>query len=190
MFDAQQDSRDPRRCRYQLSDAGLAAFSVFFSQSASFLEHQRDLGRRKGKSNAENLFGLEQLPTDQQIRNLLDGVSAEALGVVYRHLVKVLVETKVLERFKVAGRYYLLAMDGTHYFGSEKIHCDNCHVRMLKDKLHYSHSVIPPVLVSPEQGEVVSLEPEFISPQDGDEKQDCERKAAKRCLRTKQSIIP
>ncbi|MEM7738577.1 MAG: hypothetical protein AAF267_22620 [Deinococcota bacterium] len=136
VFDAQQDKRDARRCRYQLSDAGLAAFSVFFTQSASFLEHQRDLRRRKGKSNAENLFGLETPPTDQQIRNLLDGVSAAALGVVYRHLVKVLDETKVLEKFKVAGRYYLLAMDGTQYFCSEKIHCDNCYVRRTKDKLH------------------------------------------------------
>ena len=32
--------------------------------------------------------------------------------------------------------------------------------------------MIPPVLVHPKQKEVLSLEPEFIRPQDGDEKQD------------------
>jgi hypothetical protein len=50
--------------------------------------------------------------------------------------------------------------------------------------------VIPVVLVSPEQSEVISLEPEFILPQDGDQKQDCEGKAAKRWLKHKAQHYP
>lgn len=45
-------------------------------------------------------------------------------------------------------------------------------------------------MVSPEQSEVISLEPEFVLPQDGDEKQDCERKAAKRWLKNKAQHYP
>lgn len=190
VFDAQQDNRRAASCKYQLSDAGLAAFSVFFTQSASFLEHQRDLQRLKGKSNALSVFGLKKIPTDPQIRNLLDPVAADTLGVVYRHLLQSLAEAEVLAQFKVADRYYLLAMDGTQYFSSEKIHCQNCSSRVSKGKLRYSHSVIPPVLVSPFQSEVISLEPEFVLPQDGDEKQDCERKAAKRWLNNKAQHYP
>jgi hypothetical protein len=185
VFDEQQDSRKAERCTYRISDAGLAAFSVFFTQSSSFLEQQRDLQRRKGKSNALSVFGMEKIPTDPQIRNLLDPVRADDLAVVYRHLVQALEEVRVLQQFQVPGGYYLLAMDGTQYFSSEKIQCPNCTKRFTKDRLGYSHSVIPPVLVSPEQSEVISLEPEFLLPQDGDEKQDCERKAAKRWLNTK-----
>ncbi len=96
---------------------------------------------------------------------------------------------KVLEPFRV-GRYYLLAMDGTHYFSSEKIHCQSCTRRVSKGKTRHSHSVIPPVLVAPGQREVISLEPEFILPQDGDEEQDCERKAAKRWLMSKAQHYP
>ena len=36
------DERKPgNNTRYQVEDAVMAAFSVFFTQSASFLEHQR-----------------------------------------------------------------------------------------------------------------------------------------------------
>jgi len=162
VFDVRQDNRRADRCEYRISDAGLGAFSVFFTQSASFLEHQRDLQRRKGKSNARSVFGLEKIPTDPHIRNLLDPVEADDLAVVYRHLVQILSETKVLEKFKVAGGYTLLALDGTQYFSSEKLHCSNCTTRVSNGKLRYSHSVIPPVLVSPDQAEVISLEPEFV----------------------------
>jgi hypothetical protein len=48
------------------------------------------------------------------------------------------------------------------------------------EKTTYSHSVIAPVLLAPDHDYVISLEPEFITPQDGSEKQDCEQKAAKR----------
>jgi len=46
----------------------------------------------------------------------------------------------------------------------------------------YSHAAITPVIVSPNCDHVISLEPEFITPQDGSEKQDGENAAAKRWL--------
>jgi hypothetical protein len=47
-------------------------------------------------------------------------------------------------------------------------------------KTNYFHSVLTPVVVQPENETVISLAPEFIVPQDGHEKQDCEMQAAKR----------
>lgn len=187
VFDNQYDGRNQKKCTYKLSDAGLGAFSVFYTQSASFLEHQRSLQRRKGKSNASNVFGLEKIPTDTHTRTLLDGVNAECLGVVYRHFINTLVDQEEL-KYQVGyeeSQYYLLAMDGTEYFSSEKISCQHCTKTERNGKIRYSHSMIPPVLVHPEQQEVLSLEPEFIRPQDGDEKQDCESKAIKRWLKDK-----
>lgn len=192
VFDAQFDGRQQTKKQYELSDAALAAFAVFFSQSPSFLAHQRTMEKRKGKSNAQTLFGMEQIPTDTHIRTLLDGVPSESLFVVFRHVFGELLATGVLERFRTKSGQLLLALDGTGYFSSETIHCDNCSRRELKKgKLRYSHSVITPVVVSPEQREVISLEPSFILPQDGEEKQgqrsaeavpSCEINAAKRWL--------
>ena len=46
----------------------------------------------------------------------------------------------------------------------------------------YSHSVVTPVIVAPGNPRVLPLEPEFVTPQDGHKKQDCENAAAKRWL--------
>jgi hypothetical protein len=50
------------------------------------------------------------------------------------------------------------------------------------DTEYYAHTAITPVLVAPGESRVIVLEPEFIQPQDGHEKQDCERNAGKRWL--------
>src|SRR5512139_690632 len=62
---------------YDIADAALGAFAVFFTQSPSFLAYQRDMQRRKGRNNAQSLFGIDQVPTDPQIRNLLDPISPD-----------------------------------------------------------------------------------------------------------------
>jgi len=66
------------------------------------------------------------------------------------------------------------------FFSSRAIHCEECSQRQQGAKKQYLHSVIAPVMVAPEHDYVVSLEPEFITPQDGAEKQDCEQAAVQR----------
>ena len=66
------EHREGKNTRYELVDAAMAAFSVFYVQSPSFLAAQRDLKTLKGRSNVEKLFGLREIPSDNQIRNLLD----------------------------------------------------------------------------------------------------------------------
>jgi hypothetical protein len=90
-------------------------------------------------------------------------------------------KTGLLEKRRSFANQLLAAMDGTEYFSSKEIHCDNCSHRELKNgKTNYFHSVLTPVLVQPGNEYVISLEPEFIVPQDGHEKQDCEIQAGKR----------
>ena len=74
------DHRRGRNIQYEIADAGMGAFSVFFTQCASFLEHQRELKLLKGRSNMESIFAADTIPSDNQIRNLLDEISPEALG--------------------------------------------------------------------------------------------------------------
>ena len=49
------------------------------------------------------------------------------------------------------------------------------------DKTYY-HSAVTPVIVAPGHPQAIPLRPEFITPQDGHTKQDCEIAAAKRWL--------
>jgi hypothetical protein len=77
----------------------------------------------------------------------------------------------------------LIALDGMVYHASTRISCANCAVR--EDRTgtpHYYHATLLPLMVKPEYEHVLACFPEMITPQDGHEKQDCERQAAKRWL--------
>lgn len=174
----QSDSRRQDRITYTLGDGLLAAFSVFFMQCPSFLAHQQSMQRRKGKSNAQTLFGIKQIPTDTHIRNLLDPMNVEALYPLFRQLAKTCDSSGLYEVYQ--GRK-LVILDGTEYFTSTKLYCKNCLVKEdKKGRKRYSHQVLTPIIAAPHQREILSLEPEFVQPQDGHDKQDCEIMAAKR----------
>jgi hypothetical protein len=178
------DQRKPgNNTKYKVEDAVMAAFSVFFTQSPSFLEHQRLMKSTKGKDNAESLFSLNKIPCDNQIRNLLDPVPASKIFVVFKTVYQWLETKGIINKFRYLDNDILIAFDGTEYFSSQKINCPQCSYREHKNGTKtYFHQVITPVIVSPERKQVINLEPEFIRKQDGKTKQDCENEAAKRWL--------
>lgn len=185
---------DPRKpsngTLYQLRDAILGAFSAFYLQSASFLEYQRQLDSREGRNNAESLFGLEQIPSIEQIRNILDQIAAPGLFEVFDKIYQALGHQGHLRRFETLGSNLLVALDGTEYYSSQSISCPCCSTRTSsKGQVTYSHKALLPVIVAPGQSSVISLAPAFISPQDGHAKQDCEQAAAKRWMRSNQSVL-
>ena len=169
--------------KYTMTDGASAAFSVFFTQSPSFLSFQRDMEQKKRNSNAQTLFKVEKIPGDQQIRNLLDPVSPTEIHADYWWIVDELAASGHLESYKCFQGTFVIAMDGVAYHSSTKVHCDCCQQRRdSQGTVHYYHSAIAPVIVKPDCPHVLSLPPEVIVPQDGHEKQDCERAASKRWL--------
>lgn len=178
------DVRKPsNNAKYTVADGILAAFAVFFMQSSSFLEHQRLLQNKKGRSNARSLFQVEEIPSDPQIRNLVDPLSGTYFQEDVWYLLDTLKAQQRLLQFRNELGTYSIAMDGVNFFSSEKIFCSKCLKREDRSGVeHFYHSAITPVFVKPGQAQVLPLPPEFIVPQDGHEKQDCERVALKRWL--------
>lgn len=177
------DQRTRANPKYRMADAALAAFAVFFMQSPSFLAHQRDMQRLKGQNNAASLFGLDEIPSDPQIRNLLDPVPPAALAAPFWQVFEQLRAGTALDAYRGHLGGWLCSLDGTRYFGSEKIHCAQCSTQVVNGRTHYSHSLVAPLIVAPGENRVIALEPEFIRPQDGSAKQDCELRAAERWLK-------
>lgn len=170
--------------RYELSDAVNSAMSVFFMQSASFLSHHQAVSHKpKGKRNLQSLFEVEQVPSDNQIRNLLDPLPVEAFAPQYEWIWKRIDRLGGLEPYQTELKTKLIALDGMVYHSSTRVSCANCSVR--EDRAgtaHYYHATLLPLMVKPEYEHVLACFPEMITPQDGHEKQDCERQAAKRWL--------
>jgi hypothetical protein len=180
-FSQFNDIRQGKNIQYDMVDAGMGAFSVFFTQSPSFLSFQQDMKQKKGQCNAESLFGMNHVPSENQIRALLDPVAPSKLAGVFREVYHRLDRGKVLNEYRSFGHNLLVVIDGTQYFSSQKLSCEHCNTRELnKGKTNYFHSVLTPVIAQPGNAHVIALEPEYILPQDGKEKQDCEIEAAKR----------
>ena len=168
---------------YAMADIGLAAFSLFFMGSPSFLAHQRVLAEGHGRSNCQTLFGMTAIPSDNYIRLMLDGVAPAAFDGLFMSALATAAAGDALAPFRRLDGRVLIALDGTEHFCSRKIHCPQCSKRRRSDgATEYFHSFLGASLVAPGHAQVLPLPPEFIAPQDGAEKQDCERNAAKRWL--------
>jgi hypothetical protein len=181
------DKRRGMNTTYGMGDIGMAAFSVFFMQSPSFLAHQRQFEEGHGRSNCASLFGIAKIPSDNHIRDMLDPASPALLHPVFAETVEQLRRIDGgLDVFRRLGGRVLIALDGTEYHCSRNIHCSHCSARVRgKSGREYYHSMLAATLVAPGHDKVIPLEPEFIAPQDGAEKQDCENMAAKRWLATR-----
>lgn len=177
------DVRTGDNTTYSMCDFGLSAFSAFFAQSPSFLAYQKSMQQNTGNNNARTLFGVEQIPCDNQTRTVLDGVPARGLFPLFGEIADMLVRTGKLEEFRGFGDQLLLALDGTGYFSSNTIHCKHCLTKTRADgSTTYQHMVILPAMVAVGRADVIPLSPEFIRQEDGAKKQDCENVAAKRWL--------
>lgn len=183
-FEALPDSRRPSNAtKFEMIDAALSAFSVFFTQSPSFLDWQIRMEQAQGKNNAASLFGVHQIPSDGQIRNLLDPVPPAILFPLMASIGDILFEQGHLHAFRSIGGTYLVALDGTDFFSSKTVSCPCCTNVKLKDGVvQHRHIALTPVMVAPGQESVIALPPEFVTPQDGHDKQDCELAAAGRWL--------
>ena len=145
---------DPRKGKntvYEVRDAVLSAFSVFFMQCPSFLAHQKAMGTRKGKNNAESIFGVHKIPTDTHIRNVLDPIPPELLFPVFDKIFTFLVTEHVIADLVTTDNLLLIALDGTWFFSSEQIKCRACQTKSHRNgSVTYYHSAITPVIVKPE----------------------------------------
>ena len=161
----------------------MGAFSLFFMQSESFLAHQRRMEQGRNASNCKTLFGVEKIPSDNHIRALLDPAPPERLEPCFDHALEHLRQHGGLQNFERLDGRLLIALDGSEYFCSEKRGCPRCLTRKRSNgKTENYHTLLAATLVAPGHNRVLPLMPEFITPQDGADKQDCERNAAKRWL--------
>lgn len=158
--------------------SGLAMFFLKYPSLHAF-EQQTTAERH----NLHHVFGIKELCTDAQMRNILDPVDPDLLRKSLTEQYELL---KTLGIFKAYGYYQghqIVAFDGVEHFRSENVHCDGCLCKKHRDgSVSYSHSMVCAVMVCPGQSEVFVLDMEGVVKQDGEIKNDCERNATGRLL--------
>ena len=118
------------------------------------------------------------------MREVLDELDpAKYLRRPFKKLFSEFQRSKYLELFKFYENRYLLPLDGTGYFYSDDVHCDNCCEKHHKDgRISYYHQMLAGALVHPAYKIALPFAPEPIMKSDGAKKNDCERRSAERFL--------
>ena len=174
------DQRDPRRVSYSLSDQLVTAFAVFFFQHPSLLAFQEKLQKKKGRSNLETMFGVREVPSQTQLRETLDGVAPDEARALMPLLFEKIRRAGWATQFQSevssgrdTGKYYVTALDGTAYFDSTAIRCQNCLQRRDKTgEVHHWHLAVGATIVRAGSHRILPLDAEIAVPQDGQEQQE------------------
>ena len=100
----------------------MSAFAMFSLQSPSLLAFDKE----RAEGNVHTIYGIERVPCDTHMRDILDPVSPKWLRPVFTSVFRQLQRGKALEPMVFFDDCYLLALDGTGYFSSKTIHCASC----------------------------------------------------------------
>jgi hypothetical protein len=162
-----------------LDDALMSAFAMFSLKAPSLLSFDK----QRAEGNLKTIYGIDRVPCDTRMRERLDPVAPESLRHSFKLVFRQLQRGKALEPLVFLDGHYLVALDGTEYFSSKTIHCASClHKEHRNGSITYFHQMLGAAIIHPDFREVIPLMPEPIVKQDGTQKHDCERNAAKRFI--------
>jgi hypothetical protein len=166
-----------------IPDALMSAFAMFSLKDPSLLQFDSRREEPAECQNLKNIYGIENIPSDSRMREICDEINpkkylAPIFKVPFRHLQR----GKALEPMVFYKGCYLLNLDGTSFFSSEKVSAPYClkKVNSKTGEITYYLQMLGAAIVHPNFREVIPLCPEMIIKQDGTTKNDCERNAARR----------
>ncbi len=168
-----------------ITDCLSSALAIFKLKFPSLLQFEDALSDEHIKQNIKNLFEVKNVPCDTYMRERLDEVDPKDIRPAFKKVFSTLQRGKKLEKFVFLDGKYLLLNDGTGFFSSKKVHCENCCEKHHKKdgSVSYYHQMLAGVIAHPDLKEVIPICPEPIMKEDGAKKNDCERNASERLLR-------
>ena len=83
---------------------------MFFNQSPSFLSHQRAMQQAKGCNNAQSLFGITQIMSDNQTRNNVDPIAPNYFYPVFSNISNFLDDSGYLDNYRFFDDCLLVPM--------------------------------------------------------------------------------
>src|SRR5882724_728559 len=162
-----------------MADALMSGFAMFSLTCPSLLDYDK----QRADANLQTIYGIQCPPCDSSMREVLDPLAPESLRPLFKSVFRQLQRGKALEEMAFLAGHYLLSLDGTGYFASKTIHCASClHKVHRNGSITYYHQMLGAALIHPDKREVIPLMPEPIVKQDGTDKNDGERNAAKRFM--------
>jgi len=162
------DPRQAAKVDYCLHDVLMSGFAMMFFQDPSVLAFQKRLQEKAQANNLSTIFGINAIPKDSQLRDVTDLVPTETFSGIFPAFINHLQRGRQLSQYRVLDKYYLVPLDGSEYFSSDKICCPHClKTEPTKAPIRYHHQILQAVIVHPNLRQVIPLFPEPIQNSDG-----------------------
>jgi hypothetical protein len=183
VFRGIKDDRQQSKISISIHDAMMSGFACMYFQDPSLLQFQKHMQDDQQRNNLESLFGVKNIPKETQMREIIDNVDSEYFRGIFKEMYSRLQRGKHLKEFQILPGIYYHPIDGSQYYSSEDINCEQCLVKEHKEgRKTYSHQVLQGGIAHPDCSEIIPFMPEQIVNSDGMTKQDCEMNAAKRYI--------
>jgi hypothetical protein len=178
-----EDPRQAAKVNHCLHDVLMSGFAMMHFQDPSLLCFQRRLQDHIHLNNLTTVFGISSIPKETQMRDVTDRVPTEELSGIFSAFLHQMQRGHQLSPYQLLGGKYLIAIDGSQYFSSEKVNCPQCLKKESAKGVRYHHQILQAVIIHPDMRQVLPLFPEAIQNSDGADKQDCEINAGKRIIK-------
>ena len=178
------DQRQQGAKTIAMADAVMSAVAMFALKDQSMLQFCEEAQNSPPKGNLKSLFQVNTVPSDTSMRRILDPIPTREFQKMFKSLFSLAQRGKGLESYPYYDDKYLLSVDGTGFFSSSTVHCQNCCEKHHRNgNTTYYHQMLSGAIVHPDKKELIPIAPEPISKVDGTSKNDCERNASERLLR-------
>ena len=157
------DYRQQSKTDHSLHDCFMSAFAMMFFQDPALLEFQRRMQDANNLNNLKTVFNISSIPKEAQMREVLDNAPNHELLNIFPDFLRPLQRGKQLEKFKVLDDYYLVPIDGSGYFSSDKISCPSCLTKTSKKgHTRYEHQILQSVIACPGVKQVIPAKSHII----------------------------
>jgi hypothetical protein len=182
-FEKIPDFRQQSKVTISLHDALMSGLACMHFQDSSLLQFQKRLQETQNINNLKTMFDVDNIPSDTQMRDIIDNVPSHHFGPIFKDLSLRLQRNKSLEQYQIFPGQYYCPIDGSQFYSSQEISCEHCLTKKHKNgKTTYTHQILQGGIAHPDCSEVIPFMPEHIANTDGSTKQDCEMNAAKRFI--------
>ena len=191
MFQNVRDPRHPAFITYPLPVMLTTGVLMFLLR----LGARRQIGlllRQNGPSSAKftAVFDVETCPHGDSVDETFKRLIVEQVQESVTGTIEALIRKKVLYRYRLFDRYFLVSIDGTGMLTFPERHCPHCLTVTRNGRTTYYHPILEAKLVT-RDGLVFSLMTEFVeNPAQYPDKQDCELKAFYRLAKRLKKRFP
>ena len=185
-FNGLTDVRNQSYIKYEMKVIFIVRLMGLMCEIKSMQGLTREMNTKETIENIAKIcdLELEEIPHCDTINDVFENIKIEELEKIRKYMINKMIRNKMLDRYKIRGKYYHIVVDGTGLATSRKKYNKNCIVKNKTDKKgneyqEYSTYVLEAKLVVGEM--VFSIGSEFVENEEENvTKQDCEINAFKR----------